>query len=114
MRSRVVAILRQLAKVATVAIDGENLALARARRHEREVTSVRRPRRTFVAAFTKRDLPRLAGRDVQDLDVESRSRLCREGNLVVRRRRPGGAIRVRLRRNLPQSRAIDIHRVDLR
>ena len=53
--------LRDLPQVAAVAVDREDLAAARARRHERQVPAVRRPRRALVGAFAERDLPRLAG-----------------------------------------------------
>src|SRR6185503_16152164 len=74
IRRPVVAVSRDLTEVAPVLVDGEDLAAARARRHECQVAAVRRPRRAFIAAFAKRDLPRLAGADVQDLDVEAGTR----------------------------------------
>ena len=50
----------------------------------------------LVAAFTEGDLSRLAGGQIEHLDVESRTGACRERDLVERRRRPGRPIGVRL------------------
>ena len=86
MRRSVVALARDLPQVLAVAIDGEDLAAALARRHERQMPAVRRPGRAFVRAFAEGDLPRLAVGDVQDLDVEARPGARRERDLVVRRR----------------------------
>ena len=85
----VVAVARDLPHVPAVAIDGEDLAAAGARRRERQVAAVGRPRRALVAAFAERDLPRLAGGDRQNLDVVAGPGARRERDLVVRRRRPG-------------------------
>src|SRR5687768_5989878 len=114
MRSRVIAIAGDLPEIPAVPIDGEDLAATLARRHEGQMPAVRRPHRALVRAFAERDLPRLATGDVQDLDVEPGTGACRESDLVVRRRRPCGAIGIRLGRHPPQPGAVHVHDIYLR
>src|SRR5688572_11333606 len=110
----VVAVARDLPQVAAIAIDDENLTAPLARRHEREMAAVGRPRRAFIGAFTERDLPGLAAGEVQDLDVVAGPRPRRERDLIERRRRPRRAIGVGLRRYAAHARPVDVDGVDLR
>src|SRR5215510_2702971 len=66
------------------------------RRGERDVTSIRGEGGTLVAALAKCDLPRLAAREVVDLDVERRSGPSRVRNLVEWRGRPRRPVRPRV------------------
>src|SRR6185503_9118143 len=68
IRLLIVPVFRDLPDVLPVAIDQKHLRLARTRRRKREVAAVRRPGRALVAAFAERDLSRLPGGKVEDLD----------------------------------------------
>src|SRR5512139_3385115 len=86
-RGLIVAGPRQLPHVLAHAVDYVNLPPARAGGTEREVPAVGGVRRALVAAFAKRDLPALARRQVEDLDVEPAAGPGGVCDLVERRRR---------------------------
>src|SRR5262245_30964707 len=94
IRCPIVASVSDLLQILAVTRDRENLRRTCTRGDEREMPSIGRKRGTLVAAFAVGQLPALACRDVVDADVESRSAPRRIRDLVVRSRRPGGAVRV--------------------
>src|SRR6185503_20193032 len=79
------------------ASDREHLHLARAGRGEDDVAAVRRVRRTLVGSLTVGEGGGLAGRQVDDPDVEARPAARGVRDFVVRRRRPGRTVAVAIR-----------------
>src|SRR5690606_19115109 len=80
----VVAVARDLPRVAAVTRDGEDLHAPGACGCERDVPAVGRVGRAFVGPLAERDQPRLPGGDVVDLDVVPGAVARVKGNLVVR------------------------------
>ena len=97
VRLFVVAGSRDLPEVLTVAGDREDLLLARSGGVEGDVPPVGCERRAFVGAFAECQLPHLARREIDDLDVVARPGPRGVGDLVERRRRPGRPVRVAAR-----------------
>ena len=69
---------------------------------------------TLVGAETKGQLPYFVCSEVDDLDVEAGASARRVRNFVIRARRPGGAIAVRLESDAAETGAVDPDDVDLR
>ena len=114
-RCEVVAVSRDLARVAAVTADREDLRAPGARRRKCQVPSVRRVGRALIAAFAKGDLAGHPGGQVVDLDVVPGPGARREGDLVERRWRPRRTVGVRFgRRQASEVQAVGADDVDLR
>ena len=78
------------------------------------MASVGRKRRAFVRAFPEGQGLGDIRDEIEDPNVESGPAAGGEGDLVERRRRPGGPIAVRLGRLLREIQAVNANDVDLR
>ena len=81
-------------------------------RGEREMPAVGRPRWTLVAAFAKRDLARLASRDIQHLDVVTGSGSRRICQFIERWGRPGWPIRIGVVTDAAQPKSVRVDHVN--
>src|SRR5262249_11598092 len=113
VRELVVSLVGDLAQIVAVARHRENLHLPGPARRKRDVPSVGRKHRALVRADAVGDLPRLAGREAIDLNIESRSGLRRVGDFVERLPGPRRTIALLVDQR-PLAGAVDVHDVDLR
>src|SRR3712207_6717598 len=94
-------------------MDGENLLFAGPAGDEGDVPAVRREGRALVVADVVREGARAAGGKIKDTDDVAAAGPRRVGDLVERRRRPRGAIAIRLPSDLLQRGAVGVDDVDL-
>jgi len=105
--------IREPPQVGPVIVDGIDLDGPREVRGEDDVPSVGRPGRRFIAGVRLRQLCRLIGPEVQDIEVEDTVDTPDIGDSVARRGPGRGIVVVSAEAHLAEVRALRVHDVNL-